>query len=276
MVKLSYQNLALDSYGQQLLFAGTRFMLAGLMVLPFCRRSVVRSVCGAPKGWLLLVVLGQTYLQYLFFYYAMGVSSGTLGALLVGSGSLWWVLLAPMMLGSSPPKAKQWLVLAGCLCGIVLAVYAPGAGNGNVALGATCFLLASLSGAVGAIALKQVSREFGSRATTSVSLFFGGLLLMASGAFEWDVFWSRYSGYTLAVTIYLAFLSATAFTLWNRLIERYSVNVLSAFRFLIPLCGVVESALFIKSETVGMGIIVGGCLVIGSLIAMSRLEDLKE
>lgn len=274
-IKLSYDALAIDGFGERMVFAGVRFMLAGLLILPFCRSSIRATVKSAPKALLLWVVLGQTVLQYVFFYYALSVSSGTLGALLVGAGSFWWMLLAPAFLKTPMPNAKQWGILSLCTVGIVMAVWAPGAGSGNVGLGATAFLLASLSGAWGAIGLKKVSVKCGSRSVTALSLFAGGAILTALGAGGWNGFWSDLGSGAVWVMLYLAFLSATAFTLWNRLIEQYSVTVLSAYRFLIPLCGVVESALLIEGESIGWGILVGGALILGSLWAMSRLEASK-
>ena len=272
MIKLSFAHLALESYGEQLLFAGTRFMLAGLLVMAFCRRSVFSTFREVPKGALLWVTLGQTFGQYVFFYYALRVSSGTLGALLVGSGSLWWVLLAPLFLKSAFPTAKQWMALLVCTIGISIAVYAPGAGSGDVLQGTIAFLMSTLMGAFGAIGMKRVAPRFGSRAITALSLFLGGLMLTAVGGFQWEAFSQDYNWVTLGVTVYLAILSATAFTLWNRLIERYSVNLLSGFRFMIPLCGVIESAVFLETETVGIGIVIGGAILLGSLFAMSRIE----
>jgi len=270
VIKLSYETLALDGYGEKLIFAGVRFTVAGLLVMVFCRRSVVRSLVESPKLGLLWVVLGQTFFQYVFFYYGLSVSSGALGALLVGTGSVWWVILAPILLKTPFPSSKQWLILAVCGVGVTIAVYAPGAGSGNVAAGTIAFLLATLSGAIGAIGLKRIAPKFGSRTITSLSLGIGGVMLIAAGAYEWTAFWSDFGWRIAGVTLYLAIVSATAFTLWNSLIERYSVNVLSAFRFLIPLCGVIESVAFVESETLGIGILLGGAVVIGSLVAMGR------
>lgn len=272
VIKLSFAHLALESYGEQLLFAGTRFILAGMFVMAFCRRSVFSTFREVPKGALLWVTLGQTFGQYVFFYYALRVSSGTLGALLVGSGSLWWVLLAPLFLKSAFPSGKQWMALLACAVGISIAVYAPGAGSGNVFQGTIAFLMSTLMGAFGAIGMKRVAPRFGSRTITALSLFLGGLMLTVVGGFQWEAFSQDYNWVTLGVTVYLAILSATAFTVWNRLIERYNVNLLSGFRFMIPLCGVIESAVFLESERMGIGIVVGGAILLGSLLAMSRIE----
>lgn len=276
VIKLSYGALAVEGFGERMVFAGIRFMVAGLMIVPFCRSSVLETFRKAPKGLLLWVVLGQTFFQYVFFYYALSVSSGTLGALLVSGGSFWWMLLAPLFLKTPWPQGRQWLVLLVCSIGISLAVYAPGAGSGDVALGTLGFLAASLSGAFGAIGLKRISVSLGSRAVTALSLFGGGAMLLAVGAYAWEGFWKDIGWEAIGVMGYLSFLSAMAFTLWNRLIEQYSVTVLSAFRFLIPLCGVVESALLVEEETIGLGIVVGGILILSALIAMSRMERGKQ
>ena len=272
VIKLSYAGLAIEGVGEQLLFAGSRFMLAGLFVVPFCRRNLLDTIRRVPKASFALVVLGQIYLQYVCFYFGLSVSSGVLGALLIGAGSMWWVLLAPLFLKTTFPSVKQWLVLSLCSVGIGISVYAPGAGSGNVSLGTAAFLLAALSGAVGALGVKRMAGGFGSRSVTALALLLGGVLLLATGSYSWRGFWGDYSWVTFGVTVYLAFVSATAFTLWNNLIERYSVNVLSAYRFLIPLCGVVESVVFVETESVGVGILLGGTIVIGSLMAMNKME----
>lgn len=271
-IKLGYLELSVEGFSERMVFAGLRFTLAGLLIVPFCRSSVWATLRDSPKGLLLWVVLGQTFFQYVFFYYALSVSSGTLGALLGGGGSFMWMLLAPVFFKTPLPGPKQWVVLAVCSVGIGIAVYAPGAGSGNVGLGAASFLLASLAGAFGAIGLKKISAYHGSRSVTALSLFLGGLLLLLVGSAGWDGFWVDLGPNAIWFLLYLSFLSATAFSLWNRLIEQYSVNVLSAYRFLIPLCGVVESTLLLDSETIGPGIVLGGILIIGSLYAMSRLE----
>lgn len=273
VIKNSYAHLHLESYGEQLVFAGSRFFLAGLMVLPFCRGNIIEKLRMAPRSQLLIILLGQTYFQYIFFYYGLSVSTGTLGALLVGAGSFWWILLAPMILKTPPPRAIHWLLLTCCSAGIACAVYTPGSDWKQAGLGATMFLAASLSGAIAAIFMKKVAPISGSRSTTAFSLTTGGLLLLLTAAPYWKSYAAHFNTTTLLVTLYLALLSATAFTLWNRLIELYSVNVLSTFRFLIPLMGVLESVLFIPGETLRPGVIIGATVVVICLNIASRVGE---
>ena len=46
------------------------------------------------------------------------------------------------------------------------------------------------------------------------------------------------------LTLWLAFVSAAAFSLWNHLSTLHPVNLLASYRFLIPVAGIVESLLF--------------------------------
>jgi drug/metabolite transporter (DMT)-like permease len=273
VIKNSYVALNITSYGEQLIFAGSRFVLAGLMVLPFCRGSILGKLKRAPRGPLIAIILGQTYFQYIFFYYGLSVSTGTLGALLAGTGSFWWMLLGPLILKTAPPRRIHWFLLGCSFLGISCAVYQPGSDFKNVGLGTLAFLCATFSGAVGATFMKTVAPHSGSRTTTACALGVGGLLLLLTAIPAWSSYISHFNLTTLIVTFYLAALSATAFTVWNRLIEHYSINVLSGFRFLIPLMGVTESTLFIQGENLRPGLIIGAIIVFGSLITISQLKE---
>lgn len=247
-------------------------MVAGLLLLPFCRQTFV-SCRGPWLRWLFLLALTQTFLQYVFFYSGLAVSSGVLGAILVGTGSLWWILLAPVLLKSSFPARRHLWVISIGLLGVVLAVYAPGIGSGNPLLGTGLFLGATLSGALAAIVIIPLSKWMDVRLATAASLFFGGLGLLLCGVRALPSFLELADAQLLLTTVYLAGVSAGAFGIWNWLVGKYSVNVLAGYRFLIPLSGVTQSAIFIRSESLGGGIVLGGALILGSLIYLHRVES---
>lgn len=105
------------------LFAGVRFTIAGGGLLLFGKglREEFRAT-----SWkaLLGFALAQTFVQYLFFYQAIAISSASLAALLVATGSFWWMLLSPILRRSPWPTPRQWLGtfyrwrggVLGCLC----------------------------------------------------------------------------------------------------------------------------------------------------------------
>lgn len=74
----------------------------------------------------------------------------------------------------------------------------------------------------------------------------------------------------ILITCWLCFVSAFAFSLWNHLSTKFPVPLLAGYRFLIPLCGMGESLVFIKGETAGWGLVTGACIVVVSLVLMQR------
>ena len=254
-----------------MVFAGVRFSLAGLMLLPFVRRPVF-SLPDSGFRVLMPIALTQTFGQYLFFYTGLSVSSGVLASLLVSTGSFWWVLLAPLMLKSAKATRAHWIVLCISAIGVSIAVYKPGAGAGDPILGAVLFLAASLCGALAILFFRKLDPAIDPVKATAFALFVGGVMLVAAGTPGIGHFFALLDWKVGAMTVYLAMVSAAAFCLWNRLAQLFPVNLLAAYRFLIPLSGVVLSALLIPGESIGPGTLCGGALVIGALIALNRLR----
>ena len=98
------------TFSNRLLLAGVRFCIAGAALLVISRHPW-RQLAATPKGPLLAFACTQTFVQYIFFYTGLAVSSAVLGSLLIASGSFWWLLLAPVMLGTPWPRRAQWLLL---------------------------------------------------------------------------------------------------------------------------------------------------------------------
>ncbi len=269
LIKFVYQAWGTYTFILCLFFAGVRFTLAGLGILIVCR-DVRSKWQRADKKPLVILTLMQTCAQYACFYLGMSVSSGVLGSLLVGSGSFWWVLLAPSLLKTPRATGRDWLALTLCTLGIVLAVYAPGAGSGRVILGALCFLSASLFGALGLIAMRPLSRTLDAKTATGISLFAGGMLLMLIGSPAAATFVDKLTLPIAIATLALAAISGLAFSVWNRLAHEYSVNLLAGYRFLIPLSGAIQATLFVANERPGPGLIAGGWLIIAALVILQR------
>ncbi|MGK0176471.1 MAG: drug/metabolite transporter (DMT)-like permease [Lentimonas sp.] len=257
------------TFYNRLLVAGVRFAIAGLALLLLSKQPW-KDWKRTPKSRILGFALSQTFFQYLIFYTALAVSSATLGSLLTATGSLWWVILAPLMLKSAWPQRKQWLLLAFGVVGVLLAVYRPGAGSGAPVLGAVLFVLASLSGTLGVITLQGIVPTMSSLAATGFSLLIGGLMLCVAGIPAWSTFAELFTPEVLLLTGYLTFVSAAGFGIWNYLTTLFPVNLLAGYRFMIPICAVIESSLFVAGESPGIGILIGGVLVIFAVVGLQR------
>ena len=258
------------TFSNRLLIAGVRFTIAGFTLLLLAKQPW-RQWRKTSKHKIIEFALLQTFFQYLIFYTALAVSSATLGGILTATGSLWWVILAPPMLKSAWPNSRQWGLLAVGVVGVLLAVYRPGAGSGDPVLGATLFILASLSGTLAVIILQGIVPTMSSRAATGFSLFIGGIMLCFAGILAWPSFTELFTSRVILLTAYLAAVSAAGFGIWNYLTTLFPVNLLAGYRFLIPICAVTESSLFVAGESPGIGIFIGGALVIAAVVGLQRV-----
>ncbi len=248
-----------------LLFAGIRFSIAGTGLL-LVGKNLRQELKAASWKGLLLLALTQTFIQYLFFYQAVAISSASLAALLVATGSFWWMLLAPLFLKSPWPNTRQWLGLILGGTGVTLAVYAPGINTGNPILGALFMLSATASGALAVITFQKLKTTISSKNATGFSLLLGGIGLILVGAPALDQLSEMFSPIVIFATLWLCLVSAAAFSIWNHLSTLFPVTLLASYRFLIPIAGVIEALIFLPNERPGWGLVIGGALVILSMI----------
>lgn len=251
-------------------FAGVRFTLAGLMLLVVARRPL-EEFRATPKRALLGFCITQTFGQYLLFYLAISAASASLAGLLSALGSFWWMLLAPLVAGAPWPRAAQWLAIAIGGVGVTVAASSEKAGLGNPWLGTLLLLGSTGLGTLGLVQFSGLRKTIGARAATGFSLFGGGLGLLLAGAGSFPKAALLMPPAAMGTTVWLAFVSAAAFAQWNHLSTLHPVPLLAGYRFLIPLAATLESMLFL-GERPGKGFILGGILILGSLIVSQRLS----
>ncbi|MBC2600164.1 DMT family transporter [Puniceicoccus vermicola] len=273
MIKLAFAHWAergveID-FGLRSLFAGARFFLAGGALLLLANRPGAEWRA-TPKRWIAAMAATQTVGQYVCFYLGLALAGGALASLLVSSGSFWWMLLAPWILKTARPTTRHWAVLAVGAVGLTLAVYSPGDAGSHPRIGAGLILAANAFGALGLISFQFVGKTMGSRAGTGWSLFLGGVVLVFLGMQAWPQALHLFDGTILAITVWLAFVSASAFALWNWLSTLFPVHLLATYRFMVPLCGMVESLLLIEGERITPLMGVGAILVVGAMIVAQR------
>ncbi len=260
------------SFNKNMLIAGIRFTLSGSMLLIIAQKPI-QDFKNLPKLPLISFALLQTTIQYVFFYSALAVSSSVLGGLLTSMGSFWWLLLAPILLKTAWPTKVQWSLFMFGAAGVIFAIYSPGAGSGNLLLGVPLFLGSTFSGALAIIVYQKMTPYAGPRSITGFGLFTGGILLILIGIPSWEFLPLMLNTKVIILTLYLAMVSAIGFGIWNYLSQLFPVNLLAGYRFLIPICAVTEATIFVKGEAPGMGIIIGGMMIIFSIISLNKLKE---
>jgi drug/metabolite transporter (DMT)-like permease len=94
---------------------------------------------------------------------------------------------------------------------------------------------------------KQANKDTDAMTVTGYNLLIGGALLLVGG-FIGGGRLSNVNAAGIPVLIYLAVLSAAAFTLWTMLISRTGVGSISSFNFIIPVSGTILSAIFMNEN----------------------------
>ncbi|WP_193214114.1 EamA family transporter [Luteolibacter marinus] len=250
-------------------FAGVRFTLAGVMLLLVAKQPR-KEFRATPKKLLLGFALTQTFGQYLLFYLAIAAASGSLAGLLSSLGSFWWMVLAPLLAGVAWPTRGQWLAILVGGAGVALAAASPGAGAGNPWLGTLLLVGSTGLGTLGLVQFGKLRKTIGARAATGFSLLGGGLGLLVAGAGAFPRAAQLMPPAAMGFTLWLAFVSAAAFSLWNHLSTLHPMPLLAGYRFLIPIAATLESMLFL-GERPGWGFAAGGVLILGSLVASQRM-----
>lgn len=245
-VKIGYNLFEIDqsSVPSLMLFAGTRFSLAGIFVIIFGSVSKRRFLAPKPKNlWRVLIVcLFQTVLQYTFFYIGLANTAGVKASVLNGLGVFFTIIAACFLFRT---EKFNLIKLAGCALGFGGVVLINLGGDFSFEfslLGEGFIIFSGLSAAVAAGFVKIFSKKEDTAALCGYQFFIGGIILVVIGL----SFGGRITHVDVgaaAMLVYLAFLSACAFTLQGFLLKYNPVSKVAVFKSTNPLFGAVFSAL---------------------------------
>ena len=236
--------------GSQLLFAGYRFTLAGILVILAGSLLQHKLLIPAKVSAARIVKLGlvQTVLQYLLFYIGLAHASGITSSI-VEASNVFFAILVASCLFHLEPLGRQKLI--GCLIGFLGVVLINVAGESltfHMTLeGEGCILLSALSYAFSSVMIKRYSQLENPVTLSGYQFVSGGIILSIIGACMGGQV--HPSGTTpLLLLLYLAFISATAYTIWGILLKYNPVGSVSIYGFMNPVCGVILSALFLNEN----------------------------
>lgn len=256
VIKLGYVAFAIapEDIPSKYVFAGYRFVLAGLLLLLIAKLNGSRFSALSARSWAGLTGLGilQTGVQYLFFYVGVANTTGVKGAIMNATTTFFSVGLAHYFYRND--KLNRYKII-GCLlgfAGVVIVNFQSGllafsfrwTGEGFV-------ILAALTFSIAALWVKRITQTVDVLLTTGFSLLIGGAALALLGlgfggrvvAFTWT---------SAGILLYLVILSSVAFCLWNLLLKYNKVGQISIYNFLIPVFGTLLSGLLLGEQVLEM------------------------
>ncbi|MGN1317753.1 MAG: DMT family transporter [Lachnospirales bacterium] len=251
VIKIGYEAFNITDSGVEvkILFAGIRFLLAGIFVIIFYTIQNKHFELPRKDEYKKIVLLGlvQTTIEYIFFYLSLLYLTGVKGSIMNSIGNFFAVILAHFAFKNDKINAKKFI---GCLLGfsgVVVCCFEKGfdfsftfKGDGFILIAAFCF-------ALGSVITKFVTQNSNSVKITGWQLGFGGLLLVIIGLIMGGKL-SIPSYYALFILIYLALLSSAAFSIWAILLKHNPVGKISVYCFLNPVFGVILSGILLGED----------------------------
>ncbi|MEN5114236.1 DMT family transporter [Brevundimonas diminuta] len=257
----------------QLLFAGWRFALAGviLLIVAVGMKKPVLAMSGRQAGQVALLGLTQTAIQYVFFYIGLAHATGVKSSIMNATSVFFSVVLAHFIYADDRLSGRKAL---GCLIGFLGVVVVNLGGGGEFGfdftlLGEGFIVIAAFVLAAASIYGKRLSRNLDPMVMTGWQLAIGGLILTAAGM----AMGGRIQGLDLtsgALLLYLALLSSVAFAVWSLLLKHNPVGMIAAFNFLIPVFGVSLSAVFLGESMLRWSYLIALILVCAGIWLVTR------
>lgn len=257
-------------------FAGMRFIIAGLMILPFTVKPSL-YVKMIREHWKVVawVAFLQTFVNYSLFYHGLNLVPGALGAVIVGSQPLVTAVVAAIMHGDDKLNRKKIYTIIFGISGVVLISAGRQAfkmGSAIELLGVFMILVANIGTATSNVIVSLKSKNLNPFVLSSASLFIGGVLLyLLSIPFETPPQGPLPLEYWLML-LWLSFMAAAAFSIWFKLLHRPGVKVseLNLWKFIIPVVGAILSWLLVPGENPEWLTISGMVIITISLIMFYR------
>jgi len=265
-------------YTTPLRFAGVRFMIAGLLTVPFCSQlknyfKIVR------KSWKFLLFLAfiQTTLHYSLFYMGVMRVEGALAAITIGASPLFVAISSHFYMDNDRMSWPKIITIVGGLAGVSLVAFGrQSGGDHNVQLlGVLLLLTTNVAGAFNNILVVREKDNIPPLIISSFSMFVGGVgiwlfSLTVEGPLEFVI---QPRPYYVALA-WLSFVSAAGVSIWTKLLKIPGIVIseLNFWKFLIPVSGAFLSWTFLPDESPNL-ISIMGMLIIGTSLILLNLYN---
>lgn len=257
-IKIGYRffDIPSDNTYTQILFAGIRFTLAGILTILI--GSVLNRELLVPKKKsipnIIKLSMFQTVLQYIFFYMGLARTSGVKSSIIEGSNTFIAILIACLVFKQEKLNLKKIL---GCVIGfagvVLVNITKDGIDMNMTFMGEGAILMSAVAYAISSGLIKIYSKDDNPVMLSGYQFLFGGILLMIAG-FAMGGRITQVNPQGIMMLIYLACISAVAYSLWGVLLKYNPVSKVAVFGFMNPVFGVILSAWWLDETGNDLGV----------------------
>ena len=252
-VKVGYQLLQIDAsdWASQMVFAGVRFFIAGIMALlggsVILRRPLIPTRSSIPK--FCIISLFQTILQYFFYYIGLAHTTGVKAAIIVGANVFTAILLSSLLFRIEKLTVRK---IIGCCIGFAGIVLINLQGKGGELslslLGDGFIFLCTVASGFSSVFMKLYSADEEPFLLSGWQFTVGGGVMWLIG-FVCGGRMQITSAAGWLILLYLAFVSAAAYSVWAMLLRRNPVSRVTVYGFLNPMFGVIISGIVLHEDS---------------------------
>ena len=283
-IKTGYQLFQIQSSDAMsiILFAGMRFLLAGFLVILFHSIQERHWVMPEPGSSRAIVELSltQTILQYYFFYTGLAHASGVHGAIITGGNVFISIFVASLIFRYEKLTVRK---IIGCVLGFAGIVIMNLSGQeGNMfevsLFGEGFVFFAGVFYAISSALLKKHGNKYDVVTLSGYQFMLGGLILIVIGLAGGGRVQIGTNIISYILLLYLAFISAVAYTLWGILLKYNPVSRVTVFGFMNPVFGVLLSALVLgeTAQAFSVNSLVALILVCLGIYVVNSVKAAKE
>ncbi len=278
-IKIGYQlfEISSEDTATQILFAGYRFTLAGIFALLI--GSILSKTILLPKkeslGKIIKLSMLQTVLQYLFFYIGLANTTGVKASIIEGVNVFIAILVACLIFHQETLTANK---IIGCIVGFLGVVLVNLTGNCldlHLKLNGEGFIfLSTIAYAFSSVYLKRYSKSENPVVLSGWQFVAGGIFMICCGYLTGGRISCLTAG-GVGMLLYLALVSAVAYSLWGILLKYNPISKVAVFGFMNPVFGFLLSGILLKeSDSIGVTSIVALILVsVGICIVYREKKD---
>lgn len=251
-VKIGYAIFGITAkhINSQILFAGIRFFLAGILTVIIGSLLSKRVLLPASSSFIKIFNLGilQTVVQYVFFYIGLSHTTGVKASIIEGVNVFVALLIASFIFRQEQLTSKK---LLGCLIGfigvILVNLNSKGFSMDFKMLGEGFILLSTVAYSFSSVLFKQYAEKENAVMLSGYQFIIGGAIMIVAG-FIMGGRINMMSGQSMAILMYLAAVSAIAYAIWGILLKYNSVSKVAVYGFMTPIFGVILSAVLLREN----------------------------
>lgn len=254
-IGFSWLNISSEDIPTEILYAGLRFTLAGIIAIIITSlisgkflRPIVKSL---PRVFSLSMF--QTILQYLFFYIGLSNTSGVKASVIEAMNVFVALIVSCLIFRMEKFTAAKIIGSVIGFAGVIIINVSKGDLAGGLTLKGEGFILIStVAYAFSSVLMKHWSNEENPMMMSAWQFLLGGIVMSILG-FALGGSISGFDLKSVLLLIYLASLSAIAYSLWASLLKYYPVSRIAVYGFMNPVFGFILSAFLLgESEAFGL------------------------